>query len=101
MSEVNKFNRSKDSPILVVGVTSNPEEIPGRVQSCFLHQLEVSSPDKPQRLSMLSSLSKQYNIGLEVDLPMLAQNTAGFVLGDIVNLLIQAFDLAVQDTYHL
>ena len=99
MSEVNKFNHSNSFPVLVVGVTSRVEEIPGHVQSAFLHQLQISSPDHAERLSMLKSLSQPYNLCPEVDLPMLAQGTAGYVLGDLVNLFIQAFDLAVKSTF--
>ncbi len=99
MATVNNFNSTNHFPILVVGVTSCPDQVPSRVQSCFLHQLEVSPPNQRQRLDMLVSLSKQYNLGLTVDLPALAQATAGFVLGDLVNLLTQAFDLAVKGTY--
>lgn len=99
MATVNSFNSTNHFPVLVVGVTSNPNQVPGRIQSCFLHQLEVSAPSQGQRLDMLVSLSRQYNLGLLVDLPAIAQATAGYVLGDLVNLLTQAFNLAVKDTY--
>lgn len=99
MSEVNKFNSANNFPVLVVGVTSKPQDVPGRVQSCFLHQLEVQSPNQAQRLEMLQSLSGQYNLGPEVDLTALSQATAGYVLGDLINLLAQSFDLAVKATY--
>lgn len=99
MSEVNKFNSTNNFPVLVVGITSKPNEVPGRVQSCFLHQLEVCSPNQAQRLDMLRLLSKPYNLGSEVDLSALSQATASYVLGDLVKLLMQSFDLAVKATY--
>ena len=99
MATVNTFNSANHYPVLVVGVTSKPNLVPSRIQSCFLHQLEMSAPNQAQRLDMLGSLSKQYNLGLLVDLPAIAQATAGYVLGDLVNLLTQAFNLAVKDTY--
>lgn len=100
MTEVNKFNSVNNFPVIVVGVTSKPEGVPGRVLSCFLHQLEVDSPNQSQRLDMLKSLSKQYHLGLQVDLAALSQATAGYVLGDLVKLFMQAFDLAVEATYN-
>lgn len=99
MSEVNNFNSTNNFPVLVVGVTSKPQAVPGRVQSCFLHQLEVCGPSQAQRLDMLKSLSSPYNLGLGVDLPALSQATAGYVLCDLVKLLMQSFDLAVKATY--
>lgn len=99
MAEVNKFNGISNFPVLVVGVTSRLEDVPGHVLSCFLHQLEVSPPTQSQRLEILKSLSRQYHLGLEVDLAALSQATAGFILGDLVKLFVQAFDLAVEATY--
>lgn len=98
MAEVNKFNSSNNFPVLVVGVTSKPHQVPGRVQSCFLHQLQVSPPDQAQRLDMLRSLSIQYNLGPRVNFPTLSQATAGYVLSDLIKLLMLAFDLAVKAT---
>ena len=98
MAEVNKFNAINNFPVIVVGVTSKAELVPGRVLSCFLHQLEMTPPTQPQRLQMLNSLSRQYHLGLEVDLATLSQSTAGYVLGDLVKLFMQAFDLAVETT---
>lgn len=100
MNEVNKFNCTNNFPVIIVGVTSKPDNIPGRVLSCFLHQLEVSPPTQLERLDMLKSLSKQYHLGLDVDLVTLSQATAGYVLGDLVKLFMQAFDLAMEDTYN-
>ena len=100
MSEVDKFNSANNFPVLVVGVTSKPQDVPGRVQSCFLHQLEVSGPSQAQRLDMLRALSVPYNLGPEVDLSALSQATAGYVLADLVKLLVQSFDLAVKATYN-
>lgn len=99
MEEVNKFNCVNNFPVLVVGVTCKAEDVPGRVQSCFLHQLEVSPPNQLQRMDMLKSLSRQYSLSPDVDVPALSQTTAGYVLGDLITLLMQAFDLAVRATY--
>lgn len=98
MTQVNEFNRSSDFPALVVGLTSRSEEIPGRVQSCFLHHLQVSAPTQGQRSAMLKSLSKSYHLSSNVDFTSLAQSTAGHVLRDFVALFSQAFDLAVRET---
>lgn len=98
MSEVNSFNRSSDFPIIVVGMTSKVADVPSRVQSCFLHELELLPPNQTQRLHMLTSLSHSYHLSPEVHLDKLSQATAGSVLGDLVNVFMQAYDLAVGST---
>lgn len=97
MSEVNNFNASNNFPILVMGVTSAPAHIPGHIQSCFLHHLKVAIPSQSQRLEMLTSLSQPYNLSPEVNLSKLAEATAGYVLGDVISLFTQGFNLAVGE----
>ncbi len=96
MQHVDLFNRSNGFPILVVGVTSNPSSIPARVQACFLHQLEITTPTQGQRLSMLESLGRSYHLAAGIDLIDLSRRTAGFCLGDLLALYSGAYTLAYQ-----
>lgn len=101
MEEMNKFNRSSQFPVLVVGVTSEFYSVPSRIQACFLHQIEMTPPNEPQRCAMLAALGLEYNLAPEIDhsyIESMAKQTAGFVLGDFVTLFISAFDKAFEET---
>ena len=98
MHQVDQFNRTRQYPIIVVGVSSHPGAIPARVQGCFLHQLDVTTPTQVQRLSMLESLSRGYHLAPEIDLTDLAKRTAGFTVGDFQTLYSSAFDVAYKET---
>ena len=43
-------------PIILVGMTSRPGEVPARVQQYFLHEVKVTPPTQDQRLKMLQAL---------------------------------------------
>lgn len=99
MTQVDKFNRTNVYPIIVVGVSTNPDAIPARAQACFLHQLEVTPPTQSQRLAMLGSLARDYYVSPEVtaDLGPLSKRTAGFVLGDLIALYSSAYEISFED----
>ena len=44
-------------PIILVGMTSRPGEVPARVQQYFLHEVKVTPPTQEQRLKMLQALT--------------------------------------------
>ncbi|KAF7659185.1 hypothetical protein LDENG_00001600 [Lucifuga dentata] len=75
----------------------------GRVQAAFCHLLSsipnsvvavatvaMESPTEEQRRAMLASLSRDLHLGRDVNLDRLAKLTAGFVLGDLSALLVEA-----------
>ena len=97
MNEMNKFNRTSQFPVLVVGMTSELNSVAARIQACFLHQLKMTPPTETQRQAMLSALSLEYNLAPEIDLVQVAKQTAGFVMGDYVTLFTHAFDKAFED----
>ena len=96
MADVNSFNRQNDFPIIVIGITCKVADVPSRIQSCFLHELDFQPPNQPQRLQMLKSLAHSYHLSPNVDLDQLSHATAGSVFGDLVSVFIQAYDLAVS-----
>ncbi|NXX94555.1 PEX6 factor, partial [Centropus bengalensis] len=74
-------------PVLVIGTTCKPQDVPTDVQTAFLHEVKMQAPSEEQRRSMLSVLTASLPLGKEVSLTKLARRTAGFVLGDFCALL--------------
>ncbi|NXR61503.1 PEX6 factor, partial [Rhadina sibilatrix] len=74
-------------PVLVIGTTCKPQDVPTDVQTAFLHEVKVEAPSEEQRRLMLSVLTASLPLGKEVSLSKLARRTAGFVLGDFCALL--------------
>ncbi|XP_075605638.1 peroxisome biogenesis factor 6 isoform X2 [Balearica regulorum gibbericeps] len=74
-------------PVLVIGTTCKPQDVPTDVQTAFLHEVKIKAPSEEQRRSMLSMLTASLPLGKEVSLSKLARRTAGFVLGDFCALL--------------
>ncbi|XP_042645417.1 peroxisome biogenesis factor 6 isoform X2 [Tyto alba] len=74
-------------PVLVIGTTCKPQDIPADVQTAFLHEVKIEALSEEQRKSMLSMLTASLPLGKEVSLSKLARRTAGFVLGDFCALL--------------
>jgi len=97
MREVSELNKCRDYPVMVIGVTSQPQKVPLRVHGSFLHHLQMAAPSQPQREAMLTALARERHVSPEVDFRDLAKRTAGFVLGDFVALYSHAAHLAFRD----
>ncbi|KAM7062617.1 peroxisome biogenesis factor 6 [Acridotheres tristis] len=74
-------------PVLVIGTTCKPQNVPTDVQTAFLHEVKIKTPSEEQRRLMLSMLTASQPLGKEVSLSKVARRTAGFVLGDFCALL--------------
>ncbi|KFU95208.1 Peroxisome assembly factor 2, partial [Chaetura pelagica] len=74
-------------PVLVIGTTCKPQDVPTDMQTAFLHEVKIEAPSEEQRRLMLSMLTASLPLGKEVSLSKLARRTAGFVLGDFCALL--------------
>ncbi|XP_068009698.1 peroxisome biogenesis factor 6 isoform X2 [Melanerpes formicivorus] len=74
-------------PVLVIGTTCTPQDVPADLQTAFLHEVKIEAPSEEQRRSMLGMLTVSLPLGKEVSLSKLARRTAGFVLGDFCALL--------------
>ena len=94
MMEVNKYNQNSEFSIVVTALTSQPQEIPPRIHALFLQQLEMTPPTKQQREAILASLVQEYYVDVGLDIPELAKETAGFVLGDLVRLVSSGYEIA-------
>ncbi|XP_071596044.1 peroxisome biogenesis factor 6 isoform X2 [Heliangelus exortis] len=74
-------------PVLVIGTTCKPKDVPTDIQTAFLHEVKIEAPSEEERRLMLSMLTASLPLGKEVSLSKLARRTAGFVLGDFCALL--------------
>ncbi|NXK36751.1 PEX6 factor, partial [Piprites chloris] len=74
-------------PVLVIGTTCKPQDVPTDLQTAFLHEVKIEAPSEEQRRLMLSMLTASLSLGKDVSLSKLARRTAGFVLGDFCALL--------------
>ena len=87
--------------VIVLAATNRPDVLdkallrPGR----FDRQIVVSSPDVKAREQILEVHSRKKKIGDDVDLKVIAKNTAGFAGADLENVLNEAALLAARRNY--
>ncbi|XP_070778486.1 peroxisomal ATPase PEX6 [Enoplosus armatus] len=86
--------------VVVVATVCRPRDLSAGVMAAFVHQVALESPTEEQRLSMLVSLSRDLHLGRDVNLERLSKLTAGFVLGDLSALLVEAGRAACRRLIH-
>ncbi|XP_026216267.1 peroxisome assembly factor 2 isoform X2 [Anabas testudineus] len=91
---------SVPTSVVVVATVCRPRELSAGVMAAFIHQLALESPTEEQRCTMLVSLSRHLPLGRDVNLERLAKLTAGFVLGDLQALLVEAGRAACRRLIH-
>ena len=45
-------------PIMVVGVTSQPDRLLQRISGCFIHEVAMTTPNQEQRVQIMKGLCK-------------------------------------------
>lgn len=88
------------SSVVVVATVCRPRELSAGVMAAFVHQVALESPTEEQRRCMLVSLSRDLHLGRDVNLERLSKLTAGFVLGDLSALLVEAGRAACRRLIH-
>ena len=89
---------SENEGVIVLAATNRPDVLdkallrPGR----FDRQIVVSSPDVKAREEILEVRSRKKNLGDDVDLKVIAKNTAGFSGADLENIMNEASLLAAR-----
>ena len=87
-----------NSGVIVLAATNRPDildpalQIPGR----FDRQIVVPAPDVKAREEILALYAKKKKLSGEIDLGVLAKNTAGFTGADLENMLNEAALLAAR-----
>ncbi|KAK5926066.1 hypothetical protein CgunFtcFv8_021669 [Champsocephalus gunnari] len=97
---LSRLLHSAPTSVVVVATVCRPREVSAGVISAFVHQVALESPSEEQRRSMLLSLSRGLPLGRDVDLERLSKATAGFVLGDLSALLVEAGRAACRRLLH-
>ena len=89
---------SSNEGVIVIAATNRPDVLdkallrPGR----FDRQIVVGAPDVKARQQILEVHSRKKKIGEDVDLKLIAKNTAGFAGADLENVLNEAALLAAR-----
>lgn len=96
MDAVCDYNERRLYPVIVVGITSQPQTVSPTVRSLFLNELPLGTPNESERSKMLETLASTVPTAKHIDLDDIAKRTAGFRLGDFVSL----FTLASQKAFH-
>ncbi|KAJ3269097.1 hypothetical protein HDV01_001870 [Terramyces sp. JEL0728] len=85
--------------LVVVGATNRPNSLdpalrrPGR----FDRELEIKVPSREDRLEALQQLVENVGVSKDVNFEMLAENTNGFVMADLVSLVREATLFAASE----
>ncbi|XP_074485873.1 peroxisomal ATPase PEX6 isoform X1 [Sebastes fasciatus] len=91
---------SAPTSVVVVATVCRPRELSAGVMAAFVHQLALENPTEEQRRSMLVSLSRDLHLGRDVNVERLSKLTAGFVLGDLSALMVEAGRAACRRLIH-
>jgi cell division protease FtsH len=97
LAEMDGFDAS--TSVIVLAATNRPDVLdaallrPGR----FDRQVTVGYPDRDGREAILKIHTRQIPLGPDVDLKLLAQQTAGFAGADLANLANEAALLAARN----
>ncbi|XP_064484978.1 peroxisomal ATPase PEX6-like [Ornithodoros turicata] len=81
---------AEDLPVVVIGTTSSPDDLSQDLASLFLHTVTIPYPNEERRLDILDALLSSCPKCSTIDIAYFAQRTAGFALGDLCALVIQA-----------
>ena len=86
------------SQIIVLAATNRPDVLDKALLRAgrFDRQIVVSAPDVKARQQILEVHSKKKRLGNDIDLGIIAKNTAGFVGADLENVLNEAALLAAR-----
>ncbi|XP_029949670.1 LOW QUALITY PROTEIN: peroxisome assembly factor 2 [Salarias fasciatus] len=82
--------RGAPRSVVVVATARRPRDLSAGVASAFVHQMALESLSEEQRHAVLLGLSRELRLGRDVSLDRLSALSAGFVLGDLRALLVQA-----------
>lgn len=90
---------SKNEGVIVMAATNRPDVLDTALLRAgrFDRQIVVSMPDKNARLEILKVHAKGKKLGADVELEVIAKNTAGFSGADLENVLNESALLAARE----
>ena len=93
---INGLLEDSDWPVVVIAMSSSPNDISAETLACFLHEVKIEAPTEDERFAMLHGLAKMACVGTDVSFKQLAKRTAGMVLGDFMAVFNYASNTAVK-----
>ncbi|XP_028398673.1 peroxisome assembly factor 2-like [Dendronephthya gigantea] len=97
MINLQEIQKVSQYPVLVLGTTSNIQNMTSDLRSCFSDEFEIDAPGEGQRVEMLKALSTGFLVGPGVSFKTLASRTAGMVLSDFCTMFSEAVLQAKDD----
>lgn len=95
VDEAQQAWRVTEYPVVVVGTTSEPGQVPMGVLSCFKHEINFEAPDEATRHAMLEMSMAGLTTSPDVSVAHLAQQTAALVAANLNDLVRHAKATAV------
>ena len=82
----------KKGRVVVIGATSRPDSLDPALRRSgrFDREINLPIPDEADRLAILKVLVKNLKVDSQIDLPLLARNTPGYVGADLQSLMREA-----------
>ncbi|KAG6813100.1 hypothetical protein H0H92_013954 [Tricholoma furcatifolium] len=77
-------------PVVILGTTSQPGQVPPNVLSLFKHEISFEAPGEKERYEILETSLSADILAADVSLSSLAIQTAAFVASDLVDLVARA-----------
>lgn len=79
-----------DYPMLIIGTTENIQELQPNIPEGFLHHMKMQVPSEAERAIIFTNLTEDVYFSGDVSSTYISRRTAGYVLGDIVDLVKRA-----------
>ncbi|XP_005103774.1 peroxisome assembly factor 2 [Aplysia californica] len=77
-------------PLVVIATSNSQSSLSEDMVPCFLHEVNIETPTEKERGEIIQGLLESYAVSPDLSISHLAQRTAGFVLGDLIALVLQA-----------
>lgn len=82
-------------PVILVGIASDPSQVPPSILSQFKHEIALEVPDERARHGILSTILRNASLASDVSISELATQTAALVAADLVDLVARSKMLAL------
>ncbi|KAJ2917643.1 hypothetical protein MD484_g2754, partial [Candolleomyces efflorescens] len=83
-------------PVILVGIASDPSQVPPSILSQFKHEVPIEVPDERARHEILRTLLRNASLASDVSISELATQTAALVAADLVDLVARGKVLALE-----
>ncbi|XP_076815672.1 peroxisomal ATPase PEX6-like isoform X2 [Clavelina lepadiformis] len=74
-------------PVVVIATTNDKSNVVADIRTQFLHQIDIEAPTEGERFDMIKNACGRLVVSRDMNYQWIAKHTAGFVLGDIWELM--------------